>query len=162
MISIKTKYVILFWIIILVLFTFYCIIRMKYLREKYDNTPILTPIPTNTANIINYINNIQKQKKITDLDNPLECKNLYDDNIRVQSMGYNNCESAYADYLAKGFDVNNSYGQPKSLAEVCPISTKSSLYAQCLTSLLNKFTDNINMVNSYFTHYYCLNYCYNY
>jgi len=121
---------------------------MKYLREKYDNTPNPTPFPTNTANIINYINNIQKQKKITDVKNPLECKNLYDDNIRVQSMGYNNCESGYADYLAKGFDVNNRYGQPKSLAEVCPISTKSSLYAQCLTSLLNKFTDNINIVNS--------------
>lgn len=148
MISIKTKYVILFWIIILVLFTFYCIIKMKYLREKYVNTSFPTPNPTNTENIIDYINNIQKQKKITDLDNPLECKNLYDDNIRVQSMGYNNCESAYSDYLEKGFDVNNSYGQSKSLAEICPISTQSTIYSQCLTSLLNKFTNNINMVNS--------------
>ena len=146
MITNKTKYLILFWIIVLILFTFYCVIRLNYLREKYGDTP--TPTANSTTNVINYINNIQKQNKISDLSNPPECKNLYDDNIKVQSLGYSNCQNAYADYLEKQMDVNNSFGQPKSLAEICPISSKSKLYNQCLTSLLKKFTDNANMLDT--------------
>lgn len=141
MVNVKTKYIILFWIIILILFTFYCVIRLKYLKEKYDNT--IKP----TYPIINYINTIEQQNKITDVTNPPQCKTLYDDNIRVQSLGYPNCESAYADYLAKGFDVNNNFGQKQTLADICPVSTKSPLYNKCLTSLLNKYTDSANIVD---------------
>jgi hypothetical protein len=148
MVSVKTKYLILFWIIILILFTFYCIFRLNYLHEKYGNTPIDPPIPKNTADIISYINNIEKNNKITDVKYPPECQNIYDDDIAVQSLGYNNCENAYSDYLAKGFDINNKYGKSKSLADICPISTKSTLYSQCLTNLLKKFTDNANMVEN--------------
>jgi len=143
MINIKIKYIILFWIIILILFTFYCIIKLNYLREKYIDTSI-----TKNENIIDYINNIEKMNKITDVSFPKQCSNLYDDNIKVQSMGYNNCESAYSDYLSKGFNVNNKFGQSKSLGEICPISSKSVIYTQCLTSLLKKFTDNANVVDS--------------
>jgi len=141
MFSDKTKYIILIWIILLILFIFYCIFRLKYLKEKYDNT--ISP----TYPIINYINDIGQKNKITDVTNPPQCKNLYDDNIKVQSLGYSNCESAYADYLAKGFDINNKFGNDKSLADMCPIATKSALYTQCLTSLLNKFTNGANMVD---------------
>ena len=141
MVNVKTKYIILFWIIILILFTFYCVIRLKYLKEKYDNT--IKP----TYPIINYINTIEQQNKITDVTNPPQCKTLYDDNIRVQSLGYPNCESAYSDYLTKGFDVNSNFGMPQSLADICPVSTKSPLYNKCLTSLLNKYTDTANMVD---------------
>ena len=138
MININSKYVILIWIIILVLFTFYCIVRLKFLSEKYNNIPIAT-----NKNIIDYINNIQKHNKITDVNTPPECKSVYDDNMKVSNLGYNSCQSAYADYLAKGlnFDYN-------SLADICPVSTKSSLYTRCLTALLNKFTDNANMVTT--------------
>ena len=51
MISIQTKYIILFWIIILILFTFYCVIRLGYLREKYDNV-LLQKIQTTKPNVI--------------------------------------------------------------------------------------------------------------
>ena len=49
-------------IIILILFVFYCIFRLKYLKEKYDNTTINNTILNNKPNatypIINYINTI--------------------------------------------------------------------------------------------------------
>ena len=151
MINIKTKYIILIWIIILILFVFYCIFRLKYLKEKYDNTTINNTILNNSPNatypIINYINTIEKQNNITDVTNPPQCKTLYDDNLKVQTLGYSNCESAYSDYITKGFDVNNKFGQKQSLADICPIATKSTLYTQCLKSLLNKFTSNANMVD---------------
>ena len=148
MVSIKTKYIILFWIIILILFTFYCIFRLKYLKEKYDNTQVIKNIPDSNYPIINYINRIVKQDKITDLTEYPECKNIYDDNIKVQSMGYSNCQSAYSDYITKKFDPNNKYGQTKSLADLCPISAKSKMYTQCMTLLLDKYTNNANMVDS--------------
>ena len=137
MVNIKTKYIILFWIIILILFTFFCINRLKYLKEKYDTMPIIT-----------YINNVQTQNKITDLTDPPQCKNLFDDNIKVQSLGYSNCENAYSDYITKGYDINNKFGQPNSLADLCPVSTKSELYKKCITSLLKKFTNTTNMVDN--------------
>ena len=153
MVSIKTKYIILIWIIILILFVFYCIIRLKYLKEKYDNTTINNfPNSPNSPNakfpIINYINNIEKQNKITNVSNPPQCKTLYDDNLKVQTLGYSNCESAYSDYITKGFDVNNKFGQKQSLSDICPIATKSLLYTQCMTALLNKFTSSANMVDN--------------
>ena len=145
MVSIKTKYIILFWIIILILFTFYCIFRLKYLKEKYDNTQVIKYNSDSPYPIINYLDNIVRQDKITDIT---ECKNLYDDNIKVQSMGYPNCESAYSDYITKKFDPNNKYGQSKSLTDICPISAKSAKYTQCMTLLLHKYTNNANMVDS--------------
>lgn len=145
MVTITTKNIILIWIIILILFTFYCVFRLKYMNANskynyFDNTS-QTPI-------INYINDIQKQSKLTDMKSPEQCKNLFDDNIKIQKLGYTNCESAFADYLAKGFDVNNNFGETQSLAEICPIASKSPLYEQCLTSLLTKFANTSDIVSN--------------
>ena len=145
MVSINTKYIILIWIIILILFTFYCIIRLKYLKEKYDNTYYYDDI--NNKPIIALINSVSEKDKITNVEIPKHCKTLYDDNIKIQYLGYNNCETAFSDYISKGFDVNNNYGQSQSLSDICPIATKSPLYIQCMTSLLNKFTNNSDMLN---------------
>jgi hypothetical protein len=205
MINIDEKYLILIWIIILVLFTFYCIIRMYYLNKKHsiinhtklyndnyknnnnnnnNNTylkenynitdpPTPTQIPTQLQrpqqtpqqtrvqtltsppppplqfiDIISYINNIAANDKITDMPSSLGCNNVYDDNIAVKSLGYNSCQNAYADYLAKNLDVNNKFGQKRTLADICPVSTKSAKYSQCLQVLLNKFTINADILTN--------------
>ena len=145
MVSINSKYIILIWIIILILFTFYCVFRLKYLKEKYDDTYYYDDI--NNKPIISLINSVSAQDKITNIETPKKCKTLYDDNIRVQYLGYSNCENAFSDYISKGFDANNNYGQSQSLADICPIATKSPLYIQCMTSLLNKFANNSDMVS---------------
>ena len=148
MVSNNTKYIILIWIIMLIIFTFYCVFRLKYLKEKYYDTPMYNYFNRNDDTpIISLINTIEKQDKITNMAFPNECKKLYDDNIRVQSLGYNNCESAYSDYISKGFDIKNNFGQSQSLSQICPIASKSDIYNRCLGSLLNTFTDNANMVN---------------
>jgi len=160
MINIKTKYLILIWIIILILFTFYCIFRLYYLKEKYETVSLLN-LPSsrqsasqlslqsqsqNTSpNIINYINNIETSNNITDVPG---CENVYDDNIAVQTLGYNSCSNAYADYLAKSLDINKKYGQLKSLADMCPVSAKTPMYSQCLQTLLQKYTNTANIVDN--------------
>ena len=53
---IDKKHIILFWILGLILFTFYCIFRIKHIREKYDDIKLATEPKT----IIAHINNIQK------------------------------------------------------------------------------------------------------
>lgn len=148
---INKKYIVLFWIIALVLFTFYCIFRIKYKLERYKNIPL--PIPSSTLyddkskpyDIIAYIDNIQKQDKIIDMP---ECENIYDDNFKVQELGYNNCNNAYADYLNKNYDINNNYGQDKSLSDICPVTCKNHKYTFCLQTLINKFTDNSNILDN--------------
>ena len=199
------NYIIFFWIICLILFTFYCVFRLKYLsdntnrntntnrnrniKENYegegDDTststststttttttksttttqrviPQLTaytgdvlvtlparttvPMVTQVSDFITYIKNIQDKGKITDMVN---CEELYDDNIKVKELGYRNCEAAYLDYLDKNYNLNNTYGNKYTLAEICPIASKSPEYENCLTSLLNKFTDSVNLVDS--------------
>ena len=54
---IDKNHIILFWIIGLILFTFYCIFRIKHIREKYDDIQYSTKPNT----IIAYINNIQSK-----------------------------------------------------------------------------------------------------
>ena len=147
MINIKQKYIILIWIIILFLFTIYCIVKLKYisfnLQEKYGNTSIATPLPTS---IFEWIDNEDKNNNITTISS--ECSNVYDDNYAVNSIGYSDCQTAYDNYLAKGFDVNNNFGQAKSLADMCPVTTKSDLYSSCLQKLLFKFTNSSNIVDN--------------
>ena len=160
MINIKTKYLILIWIIILILFTFYCIFRLYYLKEKYDTVSLLnlpssqlsgsqqsSSLSQNTSpNIITYINNIETtNNKIIDVPG---CENVYDDNIAVQKLGYNSCSNAYADYLEKTLDVNKKYGKTNSLAEICPVSAKTPKYSQCLKTLLQKYTNTANIVDN--------------
>jgi hypothetical protein len=148
MVKLKTKYIILFWIIILILFTYYCLFRLKYIsgkiekkiQEKYDNTPKLTG-----SNAIDWINDIEKKGKITDIAG---CEYVYDDNIAVGNLGYNDCQTAYNDYVNKNFDVNNKFGQSKSLADICPVSAKSPTYRSCLNQLLFKFTNTSNIVDN--------------
>jgi hypothetical protein len=153
---IDKQYIILFWIIGLILFTFYCIFRLKYIgdtnktnkinkiNEKYADINI--PITTNPSDIISYINNVQQtQNKITDI--PV-CKDVYDDNYKVQELGYNSCNAAYIDYFQKNLDMSNKYGRDKSLADMCPVSTKSQKYSECMKALLNKYTDNSNILNN--------------
>lgn len=142
--SIDNKHIILFWIIGLILFTFYCIFRLTYIREKYDDITITTEPKT----IIDYINTIQNQNELTDMPG---CSNISDDNIKIQELGYIDCESAYIDYLNKNLNINDKYESENTLAEICPVSSKSERYSECLKSLLNKNTntatilDNINI-----------------
>jgi len=150
MVKLKTKYIILFWIIILILFTFYCLFRLKYisakiekkLQEQYDNTPLST---LKGINAIDWINNIEKKGKISDIKG---CEYVYDDNIAVGNLGYSDCQTAYNDYVNKNFDVNNKFGQSKSLADICPVSTKSPIYRNCLNQLLFKFTNSSNIIDN--------------
>ena len=85
---INKQYFILFWIIALILFTFYCIFRLKYITEKYYDIPVSSvPLTTVPKDIISYINNIQLKNKITDTP---DCEGVYDDNYKVGDLGYNN------------------------------------------------------------------------
>ena len=150
--NLNKEYIIFFWIIGLILFTFYCIFRMKYISEKNEKYADITkpmrnqPMTTQPNDVITYINTIQNNyNKITDLPN---CKHVYDDNFKVQELGYNKCETAYNDYLEKNLDINNKYGRDKSLADICPVSTKSREYTECLKSLLHKFTDNATILDN--------------
>lgn len=95
-------------------------------------------------NLIDYITAEQHKDKIIDIP---ECKNVYDDNIAVRSLGYNNCTSANADYYHRNLDINNKYGYGKSLAEMCPVSTKSDEYIKCMKLMLNKFNTNANILD---------------
>ena len=161
MMNISNEYIILIWIIGLILFTFYCVFRLKYisdkinndkhinnnlnnnnnnkkdnnLNEKYENIPYLTK----PSNIISYINNIQSEDKITDVPG---CENVYDDNYKVKGLGYKNCNSAYSDYLKNNYNATIKYDGINSLENVCPVSSKSAKYSECLKTLLNKFTNN--------------------
>ena len=141
---IDKKHIILFWILGLILFTFYCIFRIKHIREKYDDIKLDNKPKT----IIDHINNIQGKNKLTDMPG---CSTIYDDNIKVQELGYVNCESAYIDYLNNNLDINNKYESEKTLAEICPVSAKSKRYSECLKTLLDKnantstILDNVNL-----------------
>lgn len=150
----QTKYLILIWIIVLVIFTFYCIYRLSGFTHPIYSQPTKSSLPINkfenimkptNQNLIQYINDMEKQDKITDVQ---ECATIYDDNVAVRSLGYNNCSSANADYFARSLDINQKYGNANSLAQLCPISTKSDAYMNCMKQLLNKFNTNANMVNA--------------
>lgn len=155
-ITIPTKYIILFWIIALILFTFYCLFRLWYLgaparMDKFDDSVLA--IPTNNTNPINpnatninaiqYADNLLAKDQITDVP---ACINTFDDNYGVQALGYRSCNDALADYIVKGLDTNNKYGAPKSVADYCPVTTKSPQYMQCMASLLEKYNTGANML----------------
>ena len=183
------NYIIFFWILCLILFTFYCVFRLKYLsdntrRNTNTNTntntniqeklvditlpanitlpapeitaytgddivtrPALTtkPMVTQVNNFITYIENIQAKDKISDM---LNCDTLYDDNLKVRELGYKNCGEAYADYLDKNYDTNKKYSNLYTLAEICPIASKTPEYNKCLNALLTKFSDGVHLVDS--------------
>jgi hypothetical protein len=139
-----TKYIILFWIIALILFTFYCLFRLWYRgssarMDKFFNTSVSTTAP----NIIQYVDNIISQDKITDIES---CSNVYDDNYGVRALGYRNCNAAYSDYLIKNLDTSKTYGATKSVADYCPVITKSPEYMKCMATLLEKYNSNANML----------------
>ena len=136
---INKDYIFFIWIIAIILFVFYCIFRMNYINEKYGDVSIPTSTPTIPINIISYVEKIQKHNKIVDIPN---CKNVYDDNFKIQELGYNSCENGYIEYLNKNLDVNNKYGREKSFAEICPIASNSPIYTECAKLLLTKFSDN--------------------
>lgn len=181
---INKHYIVFIWIILLIIFTFYCIFRIKYIREKYIDVmektqqsvvlitkqsfdkstpsasavqlptttesseflePTESPITTQSQDIFTYINNLQTYNNITDIPN---CENMYDDNYGVQDLGYNNCSSAYADYLDKNLDINNKYGKNNSLATMCPASSRTPKYNKCSEILLTKFADNNTILNN--------------
>jgi hypothetical protein len=136
------KHVLLFCIISLVLFTFYCIIRLHYLKQKFYDISVIPG--TTKYNVISYINNIESKSKLTDMPG---CSSVYDDDIAVRDIGYNNCQTAYSDYLKNNYDVNNNYGLSKALIDICPVTCKSDAYVSCVKLLLNKFTDNANILD---------------
>jgi hypothetical protein len=145
----STKYIILFWIITLVLFTFYCIFRLWYM-SPYNKNNFYNIIgiggnqqsATTSYNAISYANDILAQDKIQDIPT---CSQIYDDNLGVRALGYRDCNSAFSDYITRNLDSNNKYGFSKSLNEYCPETTKSPLYVQCMGNLLNKFNTNANI-----------------
>ena len=154
---IPTKYLILLWIVILVVFTFFCIYRLSILNPQPTNKfvdieqspqlpqPSQMVIPNTTSqNIIDYISAEQSKDKITDIPG---CQNVYDDNIAVRSLGYNNCATANADYYHRNLDINKKYGNAKTLAEMCPVSTKSDAYMKCMQLLLAKFNTNATIMD---------------
>ena len=172
---INKQYIVFIWIILLLLFLFYCIFRIKYIHEKYydisyslttkenrlpattisssaniaqttkSSNSTLFPTETYPEDIYAYIDNIKNKGNVTDMPN---CKDVYDDNIAVGELGYNSCETAYADYLDKNLDVNKTYGMSKSLANICPVSSKTDAYKECLTLLLDKFTKGNNIIDN--------------
>ena len=164
---IKTKYLILFWIVALIIFTFICIYRLrlfsptpeqhKKLYMLYNNNTKslmnnfnnfmdvdLLSIATQQDNVISYIDNIVKNDKIINMPS---CEDVYDDDIAVRGLGYNNCKSANADYFARNLDSKNKYGYNKSLSDLCPVSTNSKEYINCMSQLLDKFNTNAKITN---------------
>jgi len=150
--NISTEYIILFWIIALIVFTFYCLFRLWYLSFPAKNkssssvdkfNSVLKATNSNQANIIQYIDNLLEKDKITDIP---ACSSVFDDNYGVRALGYRSCNDAYSDYLVKRLDINAKYGESKSVAEYCPITTKSSLYMKCMATLLNKYNSSANML----------------
>ena len=141
---VNKEYIIFFWIMGLVIFTFYCIFRLRYISERYDDIPY-NNLTEHNKDIITYINNIQLKDKVSDLPG---CENLYDDNLYVKSLGYENCSNAFSDYLSKNLNVNDKYENTKSLADICPISTNSRKYNKCILQLLNKFSDNATILEN--------------
>ena len=155
-ITIPTKYIILFWIIALILFTFYCLFRLWYLGapariDKFNDSILaiptgnVNPINPNATNInaIQYADNLLAKDQITDVP---ACVNTFDDNYGVRALGYRSCNDALADYIVKGLDTSNTYGAPKSVADYCPVTTKSPQYMQCMASLLEKYNTGANML----------------
>lgn len=153
----QTNYIILFWIIALVIFTFYCIYRLYIWMPENNSSynslsnPLSNPLSESLINItkpnsfIQYIDDAQSHNKITDIP---ECAKIFDDNVAVRSLGYNNCASAYSDYIARNLDINNAYGNTNTLAKLCPITTHSNTYMNCMQQLLNKFNTNANIVSA--------------
>ena len=174
---IKTKYLILFWIVALIIFTFICIYRLRlfaptpeqnkqlYMLYNNNNTKSLMNnfnnfidvdslsiakqqdngnLETQPDNVISYIDNIVKNDKIINMPS---CEDVYDDDIAVRGLGYNNCKSANADYFTRNLDSKKKYGYNKSLSDLCPVSTKSDEYINCMTQLLNKFNTNAKITN---------------
>lgn len=145
-INIPTKYIILFWIIALILFTFYCIFRLWYLgapargMDKFDNSG---SVGTTNPNAIQYADNLLAKDQITDVP---ACANTFDDNYGVRALGYRSCNDAYADYIVKGLDTSKNYGATKSVDDYCPVTTKSPEYMQCMATLLEKYNSNANML----------------
>jgi hypothetical protein len=151
----QSKYLILLWIIILIIFTFYCIYRLSRINQPTTSSNNFENIVQSAAqsaiqtqptqqNLINYITAEQEKNRIIDIPG---CQNVYDDNIAVRALGYNNCATANADYYHRNLDINNKYGRSKSLAEICPVSTNTDAYLNCMQLLLNKFNTNANMLD---------------
>ncbi len=138
---ISTKYIIFIWIVSLIIFTFYCIFRLWYMSSTASFEDIIEPTKYDA---ISYINDLLKQDKIQNIP---ACASVYDDNVGIRILGYRSCKDAYQDYFTKGLDMNEKYGNSKSLSELCPESTKSPQYLQCMKNLLNKFTISANIVN---------------
>jgi len=138
---ISTKYIIFIWIVSLIIFTFYCIFRLWYMSSTASFEDIIEPTKYDA---ISYINDLLKQDKIQNIP---ACASVYDDNVGIRILGYRSCKDAYQDYFIKGLDMNEKYGNSKSLSELCPESTKSPQYLQCMKNLLNKFTISANIVN---------------
>ena len=158
---IKTKYIILCWILLLIVFTYFCIYRLslysnsnsnsnstnkQYISNNFNNVQASqTQYMLNKIPIINYIDNIIKNNKINDM---VTCSNIYDDDYAVRVLGYNNCKTANADYLMRNMDTTQKFGNAKSLSQLCPVSTNSDKYITCMKQLLTKFSNNVEIVNT--------------
>ena len=149
------KYIILLWIVVLIVFTIFCLYRLNdKTQSKFINTDInnyvnpdkqLNINPNTNPNLITFLDDFEKNDNITDISG---CENVYDDNIAVRRLGYNNCSNAYNDYLMKNLDVNKKYGNSKTLSEICPISSKSEKYLKCVKTLSDKYNNYQNIIGN--------------
>jgi hypothetical protein len=108
--------------------------------DKFNDTGIAV---TTNPNAIQYADNLLAKDQITDVP---ACANTFDDNYGVRALGYRSCNDAYADYIVKGLDTSNNYGATKSVADYCPVTTKSPQYMQCMATLLEKYNSGANML----------------
>jgi hypothetical protein len=134
------------WLVLLTIFTLWCIYKLyKNYRlpdlRRFEN---VQPISTGKT-VLGYLDDVKVHDKITDVSG---CENIYDDNVRVRELGYNSCANAFADYLNNNLDPEQKYGSARSLSEICPVSTKSPKYMDCMMKLINKFDANSNILEN--------------
>ncbi len=107
-----------------------------------SSQPTQAPVKTNYS-VIDYANDLETENNITSIP---ECSTMYDDNILVKNIGYENCTSAYSDYIHKNLDPTENYDYNKSLEEMCPITTRSPKYINCMKALYGKFNQANTML----------------
>jgi hypothetical protein len=117
--------------------------KQKQIMVKQGQTKQI-PAKTN-YNIIDYVDSIENDYNFSDIG---QCGEIMDDNIEVKNLGYKNCKDAYSDYFLRNIDFEKKYTYSKSLQDICPITTKSPKYLNCLKDLYGKFNQTNNLINS--------------
>ena len=118
---------------------------------------------SSSSPIIEYVNNIQSINKVSDMQDSI-CRDIKDQDLEAIKLNslYKNCQDAYADFLAYGYDTtiaintiptNPRFTRPlptyiKSLSDICPVTVKTPEYINCIKSMLQTKTDTANILNN--------------